>query len=715
MHLLENSSGESSNSHNSRGQYNFPVSGQVTGSITTDNQNIGHQAPSINRDTLDYNIQPDLSLESANHMQNSRVPIAATSSSIVKRIDRLALSSIINTDDINSTNSNFSPDLTLDEDAPHEEDDGAFENESTYISLPMGETYPDSNVVDSNLQSQHSSTVLHSWTPVEPPTPPTENKPPMPPPTRPASQRKRKRGSVHQSQSAKTPASSQPTRSKTTPRVKTAEQLATEALIEKENPHATKNELRSLKLRALHAVRIAERELNMPEAEKQRRLRLREYVRHKRAEERSQKNSSNKQASSGRQSNAIAGTHSTSSSNASNIRFETESCAQDTSSTKIKNEAEDVNLHNNFISQQLTAPQIRHSPLQSGSGSAPLKNQTVAETPQRPSKAKANKIGPKTARARSSSRTTPSTRSLEAEIKKQNPNASPTEIKSLKLRALHAERIAEREKNMSEKEKLRRHKLREYMRRRRDEERAERDNDSTEVNAELNAPIDVPVPLTSDSNLNYQGSHDSSVKSETPLHTNDNSICGLGAPPCQEETEAKEQYAVFSMVDVNHNNYHGQYQQLHLTQPPSHHINPLFRMPMSQSSMDVTSPYDSPMQNTYSVQGAWSPNPIQDPHTHTIRNEAAQKALHAAIQEASYMEPNHDHPLSHVEQHHEHFHTNGEHLENNRLAGMGYQTEARGDEMLAMMRARELAMIAAAAAEVEHAQQMQSSTSSHLH
>jgi len=67
-----------------------------------------------------------------------------------------------------------------------------------------------------------------------------------------------------------------------TPRVKPQSQLEEEALIEKENPHATRGQLISLKLRAFHAKRIAERERNMPPEEKARRLKNREYIRLKR-------------------------------------------------------------------------------------------------------------------------------------------------------------------------------------------------------------------------------------------------------------------------------------------------------------------------------------------------------------------------------------------------------------------------------------------------
>ncbi|WAR53179.1 hypothetical protein PtB15_2B610 [Puccinia triticina] len=75
---------------------------------------------------------------------------------------------------------------------------------------------------------------------------------------------------------------------KKAPRVKPQSQLEEEALIEKQNPNATRGQLISLKLRALHAKRIIERERNMSEAEKAQRLRFRNKIRLKRQKSRSQ-------------------------------------------------------------------------------------------------------------------------------------------------------------------------------------------------------------------------------------------------------------------------------------------------------------------------------------------------------------------------------------------------------------------------------------------
>ncbi|KAG0148574.1 hypothetical protein CROQUDRAFT_90071 [Cronartium quercuum f. sp. fusiforme G11] len=69
-------------------------------------------------------------------------------------------------------------------------------------------------------------------------------------------------------------------------RVKPPEQLMEEAVIEQHNPNATKGQLRSLKLRALYAWRIADREKGMTEQEKAKRRRLREYIRLKREAQR---------------------------------------------------------------------------------------------------------------------------------------------------------------------------------------------------------------------------------------------------------------------------------------------------------------------------------------------------------------------------------------------------------------------------------------------
>jgi hypothetical protein len=73
---------------------------------------------------------------------------------------------------------------------------------------------------------------------------------------------------------------------KAAPRMKPQSQLDEEALIEKQNPNATRGQLISLKLRALHAKRIEDRERNMSDGEKARRRRMREYIREKRQQKR---------------------------------------------------------------------------------------------------------------------------------------------------------------------------------------------------------------------------------------------------------------------------------------------------------------------------------------------------------------------------------------------------------------------------------------------
>ncbi|KNE98684.1 hypothetical protein PSTG_08053 [Puccinia striiformis f. sp. tritici PST-78] len=72
---------------------------------------------------------------------------------------------------------------------------------------------------------------------------------------------------------------------KAAPRIKPQSQLEEEAIIEQQNPNATRGQLISLKLRALHAKRITERERNMSDEEKARRQRLREYIRQKRLQD----------------------------------------------------------------------------------------------------------------------------------------------------------------------------------------------------------------------------------------------------------------------------------------------------------------------------------------------------------------------------------------------------------------------------------------------
>ncbi|KAI9628981.1 hypothetical protein KEM48_011231 [Puccinia striiformis f. sp. tritici PST-130] len=319
------------------------------------------------------------------------------------------------------------------------------------------------------------------------------------------------------------------------PRIKSAEQLEREALIEQQNPNATKNELRSLKLRALHAIRITERELNMPEAEKQRRLRLREYVRHKREEER---------------------------------RIKRSSKPVDTADAEIKPG-----------SQSSTFPTPTYSSSDQWSLTS-VESTRVSLWANRQQFTKANQEW--------------TTKLIEEEIwyntscqafsdilrgrnQETNPHASPTQLKSLKLRALHADRIAVREENMSEKEKTRRQKLREYMRRRRDEERVEKGQEPTQLSTaqETNTALD--------SVLAYRRS----LESHPHHQSNDGRMTALsGTAIVPEGMNADDRLAAFSMMELT-NNYHHQHHhqqfspQTHAVQPTTSnlHLHPLFQYP----------------------------------------------------------------------------------------------------------------------------------------
>lgn len=627
-------------------------------------------------------------------------------------------------------------DLSLDEDAPHEEDDGITENEASFITLSL----PDENThshesIEYNLQSHRdpSHPPFHSMSHIDSSQAEMPLERTIPPSSRPSSTRKRKRPS----ESTTAPVRRASSRPKQVPRVKSAEQLATEALIEQQNPHASKNELRSLKLRALHAVRIAERELNMSEAEKQRRLRLREYVRHKRAEERKQKNLM-KQTNSSYQSNQLPVEAEGKPASSAPSDLDGQSCSPpgDTSSLQTMKQAMDINNGNNSFNppnvSQLATSQSASAPLEPNNSQTqptqffnPSISCLINKAPPEPTPVdsptheqmtpKPVKKGQKTPRPKSTPRSRGSVASLEAEIKRQNPNASQTELKSLKLRALHADRIAEREQNMSEREKTRRQKLREYMRRRRDEVRAEKSQESDEVK-----PCHE-VHVTRDSPLEYRESLDSSLTSESQVHSNENSMSGLMAQPLLPEgMNADDRLAAFSMMELN-NNYQHQYSQPHQPEPsPNLHLHPLFQMPMGPSSLNASSPYDCSMHPTYPLSEPWSQIPQSDPHI--TESDVAQKALHAAIHDAIYMKPNHHHHHHHHQidmpdqrQPPHHLSATGESLEVDRLANMEQERiRVTEEEILGMERARELAIIAAAAAEVERAQHMPGSTSSHL-
>ncbi|POW19773.1 hypothetical protein PSHT_04293 [Puccinia striiformis] len=615
-------------------------------------------------------------------------------------------------------------DPALDEDAPHEDDDdddaddaddnddeegGNEQPSSTNPPIPNGHSYQEAAHIDSQ-RTRHSWPQAQLYDHHQ-----IDQKPEIPPSTTKGaadSSRKRKRNSDQSGGNSKTSgrASSRP---KQTPRIKSAEQLEREALIEQQNPNATKNELRSLKLRALHAIRITERELNMPEAEKQRRLRLREYVRHKREEERRIKRSSKPVDTADAE-----------------IKSGSQSSSQSTKTKKIK-----AQITNQPTISQTTDPrllsisshpelsQLLPTPALINGVSHQLSPLGFHSGPTDNSSQKPTKNGQQNSSRRKSG-TTPraklSVTSLEAEIKKQNPHASPTQLKSLKLRALHADRIAVREENMSEKEKTRRQKLREYMRRRRDEERVEKGQEPTQLSTaqETNTALD--------SVLAYRRS----LESHPHHQSNDGRMTALsGTAIVPEGMNADDRLAAFSMMELT-NNYHHQHHhqqfspQTHAVQPTTSnlHLHPLFQVPIGQPpSLDTRSGYECSMHTGYPPLSSeqWTHHhqlPAIEP-TNQTSTEGAEKALHAAIEEAIYMKPHHhlNHHQIPINGHQyprpDHDHQSLEGF--NRLNHHHHHHQLDHDhQILGIDHAHELALIAAAAAEVEHAHLVHASTSS---
>ncbi|KNZ60320.1 hypothetical protein VP01_1570g2 [Puccinia sorghi] len=654
----------------------------------------------------------------------------------------MTLSSIANLHDTISYLKQDSPtipqDHNLDQDAPHVDDDGGSDNESPFINIP---TSADHTYQEGTINSSHhplinnNSSLHHSW-----PHPQlsdhheADQKPKILAQIAPSSGRKRKRNS-EQSISINTPTRPESGRPKQTPRVKSAEQLATEALIEQENPHASKNELRSLKLRALHAVRIAEREVNMPEAEKQRRQRLREYVRQKRAEERSHKakHENNPGQSTNLSQKSLAHhsahsthtclTHSSDHTESKPIRKKSR-----TQSNRLKNKidpsfhpqeetqpiATRLPLTESHPNQPQADPVSSPTNLSSSHELRPIDNPSAANSHGPDSKQKGKKKKTQKVPVRNSvPRTTLRATSLEAEIKKQNPHATRIQLKSLKLRALHAERIAEREQNMSEKDKTRRAKLREYMRKRRDEERLEKGLESVEL-----SPLTVEVKPASGPVLQYQGTQDLSTTSpcigEGHVHTqNEGAMTSLSAATTlvPEGMSADDGLAALSMMELT-NSYQQPFTQSHALSVHNTHLHPLFQMPIGgSSSLEVPSPYDCSMSTGYSVMAEeqWTQ---MLPTDAVVRGEE-QEVLHnvVGLTEVSYMEHDETHLVGDDEP--AHYVTEEQQtVESGSLEHQNRMLLAEED-ILGMERARELAMIAAAAAEVEHAQQMTCSSSSH--
>ncbi|KAI8455123.1 hypothetical protein BY996DRAFT_6574112 [Phakopsora pachyrhizi] len=500
---------------------------------------------------------------------------------------------------------------------------------------------------------------------------------------------------AQQKESSTTGADPSPTskrKRKSYPRTKPPEQLEREALIEKENPNATKNELRSLKLRALHATRIAEREKDMSEREKARRLRLREYVRKKREEERHMKaqgliGSENVSVGSKSMDDG-AGDNSISFSTDLNCSFHSAPGSLAADHNKLLRGVDiDKKIFQiasktqskpplNGTTRLLSSPGIPCTPVNQNGGNGFSSN---------------NLTNDKKPRRQSSSRVkTPEQLALEAAIEKQNPHATKSQLKSLKLRALHAGRIAERELNLSGKDKARRLKLREYMRRRRDEERTQKGELPLDPNSDLMPHVksvfqvdskQIPAPSTN------KGSSDTNPSPSPNISRELNS---------STELNAADRLAAFSIMELN--NY--QPQQFSQAPQPSQnhqhanmHLHPLFQMPMSDSALHVENQFSSVIEPSYETINA---------------EQEAQKALHAALEEAIYTKAtgenkssNTNHPQENPEIKVE---TNEGH-DTERLAMLEEERiRVAEEEILGVERARiaadqEMAMIAAAAAE----------------
>ncbi|PLW30524.1 hypothetical protein PCANC_24696 [Puccinia coronata f. sp. avenae] len=622
----------------------------------------------------------------------------------------LALSSIV---DMNS-NMNVkresptpSQDPNLDEDAPHEDDDEeGSDTESPFINMPIaardtcqdGPTHSHNALNNPDLNS-HSQIYNHAEMDQEYET--YSETAVLP-------DRKRKRNSAP-TKPTKTPTRRESGRPRQTPRVKSAEQLASEAIIEQQNPHASKNELRSLKLRALHAGRIAERELNMPEAEKQRRQRLREYVRRKRDEERRHK------AKHGNNAAPDA---------AFKPRRQKSGNQSSQNNTQVDHTDHQEETHPAIDTRlPLTACHPNHSqPDARPSSSSPVNGLLHEPSPLDPqlapkaqdSQSQVSTNAQKVVRRRSVSRAKLIMSPLEAEIRKQYPNASPIQLKSLKLRALHAKRIAEREQNMSEKEKTRRAKLREYMRRRRDEVRVEKGLESRE----LDTSIEVNPAL--DSALHAQQPPDSShAMIEGQIHANDGAPSRLSDTPLAPEgMGSDDRLAAYSMMEMT-NNYQHQFTHSHPPVPPATqnlHLHPLFQIPMGHSTMEAPPPYDCSIPVGYPPMAEqWSHNNMPLPDPTLLGDEVGQKALHTELEEAIYVKPQQDDQHGMLTgDHYAHYATDGQATESDGLVRLEHERMQLGEEdMLEIERARELALIAAAAAEVEHAQQVSGSSSTH--
>lgn len=482
-------------------------------------------------------------------------------------------------------------------------------------------------------------------------------------------------------------------------RIKPPEQIAAEALIEQQNPNATRNQLRSLKLRALHAGRIAERELGMSEEEKARRLRLREYVRQKRADEREDKLKAKREAETAgfgagdrsvnfsmdidtRFASQVPLSHDPQLFNMSHSTLHSSNGKNLTafpSSRQLANYQpiwllgnDNRQFHTAYPVWQdpaLHTPRREEIPARSVPASAPAT--TNAQSAKR-KRASADNPGGSEPRRKSSSRVkTAEQAALEAQIERENPGASQNQLKSLKLRALHAGRILERERDMSEKEKARRLKLREYMRRRREDERGEPKLEPAELK-----------PLLVSTELN-----------------------------------AADRSAAFSILELNNT-----FQQQFQPPPPAPvthtnhnlHLHPLFQMPAPISSApppSLNTHFDPAINPNYALPEGWptleTTQPMDSAESYPATNELAERALHAALEQAIFLkdhQPQDSERMSFPE---------GSNaapaVEPDRVAALEQERiRIAEEEIFGVERARmadaELAIIAAAAAEVEKAQ-----------
>ncbi|KAH9823162.1 hypothetical protein DFH28DRAFT_350860 [Melampsora americana] len=595
--------------------------------------------------------------------------------------------------------SQLKADSNPDEDAPHEEDDESSEFDPRFADATS------QNQGGQSLSSLFARANAHSEDPVTP-----------------ISEARMASNEMHTRTSSVTPSAKEPstgrkkrgsseriTPRKSSVRIKPPEQLAAEALIEQQNPNATKNELRSLKLRALHAGRIAERELGMSEEEKTRRLRLREYVRHKREEERAEKAKAQQTSGDGPKkdpkdklinfpvdANLIAQSHDPKlfaiSASPRPPSIETRSSAGASKSAAVSIPE--------WQDPALRTPQRNLIEQMSGPASAPTTSQ--ADSTKRKRASPHNTTGSEPRRKYYSRVKTPEQSSIEAQIERDHPNATKNQLKSLKLRALHAGRIAERERDMPEKEKARRLKLREYMRRRREDERGE---------ARLE-PVNPQHVQPSQPKLQAHPQHQAQPRPEASSLPS-------------TELNAADHSAAFSIMELT-NTFQHQFQQPQ--QAPSiqtnHnlHLHPLFQMPVASTPSTQLAPqYDHTIDQNYALPNVWSnlqqhrPSISTPTHGETstnglISDDLVESALHAALQEAVLMK---DHPAQgddqmQFQQRELTSGINGSTADHDRVAEMEQERiRIAEEEILGVERARiadaEMALIAAAAAEVEKA------------